>query len=194
MQKRVAGASETADAIRGKLDIPEKALQDIAKRLEGFFQDSKKPDFYADKVIGWLQLGNVSASKIANDLKVFTNEVHGNYNEIDRDLADIVREIYRRIGSFNTKGSISRKGASENTIYQLIDYDGDTILTHTLVGREHIIKNASGKVVAKLPIYEDGSDFAYNKVVLGDKAVIAEVLGAIVNNSFVANKITIKER
>lgn len=87
-----------------------------------------------------------------------------------------------------------KQKASENPIYQLIDYDGDTILTHTLVGKEHIIKNASGKVVARLPLNEDGSDFAYNKIVLGDKVGIAEILGAIINNSFVSNKIIIKER
>lgn len=98
------------------------------------------------------------------------------------------------VGKAKKVTSSMKQKASENPIYQLVDYEGDTILTHTLVGNEHIIKNYAGKVIAKLPISEDGSDFAYNKIVLGDKVSIAEVLGAIVNNSFVSNKIVIKER
>ena len=70
------------------------------------------------------------------------------------------------LSSFKKPSAVKRK-ASTN-LYQLIDYEGDTILTHT-------------------------SDFAYNKIVLGDKIGIAEILGSIINNSFVSNKIVIKE-
>ena len=84
--------------------------------------------------------------------------------------------------------------ASKNTTYQLIDYESDTILTHTLEDNVHIIKNGQGKVVAKLPINEGGSDFIYNKIILGDKVEIAEMLGSIISNSFVSDKIVIKER
>ena len=97
------------------------------------------------------------------------------------------------LSSFKKPSAVKRK-ASTNHTYQLIDYDGDTILTHTLEDNVHIIRNGQGKVVAKLPISEDGSDFAYNKIVLGDKIGIAEILGSIINNSFVSNKIVIKER
>lgn len=99
----------------------------------------------------------------------------------------------KAISSFKKPSAVKRK-ANENPTYVLVDYEGDTILTHTLVGDEHIIKNGQGKVVAKLPISEDGSDFAYNKIVLGDKVGVAEILGSIINNSFVFNKIIIKER
>lgn len=97
------------------------------------------------------------------------------------------------LSSFKKPSAVKRK-ASTNPIYQLIDYEGDTILTHTLEDNVHIIRNGQGKVVAKLPISEDGSDFAYNKIVLGDKVGVAEILGSIINNSFVSNKIIIKER
>lgn len=90
--------------------------------------------------------------------------------------------------------SSMKQSAADNPFYRLADYNHDTILKHTLVGNEHIIKNASGDVVAKLPMNEDGSDFAYNKIVLGDKVGIAEIFGAIINNSFVSDKITIKVR
>lgn len=98
------------------------------------------------------------------------------------------------ISTFKKVTSSMKQKASENPTYQLIDYEGDTILTHTLEDNVHIIKNGQGKVVAKLPISEDGSDFAYNKIVLGDKIGIAEILGSIINNSFVSNKIVIKEK
>lgn len=98
------------------------------------------------------------------------------------------------ISTFKKSIKAVKRKASENPIYQLVDYEGDTILTHTLVGDEHIIKNGQGKVVAKLPISDDKSDFAYNKIVLGDKVGVAEILGSIINNSFVSNKIIIKER
>lgn len=99
----------------------------------------------------------------------------------------------KAISSFKKPSAVKRK-ASENPTYVLVDYEGDTILTHTLEDNVHIIKNGQGKVVAKLPISDDKSDFAYNKIVLGDKVGVAEILGSIINNSFVSNKIVIKER
>lgn len=142
-------------------------------------------------------LSNISLAKLTDTLNSKIGDLPFLVVKISNEPLGPEMQVKRRKkspGKVKKVTSSLKQKASENPIYQLIDYDGDTILTHTLVDKEHIIKNASGKVVARLPLNEDGSDFAYNKIVLGDKVGIAEILGAIINNSFVSNKIIIKER
>ena len=219
MSKKPNGKSYLPDVLKDQLPAILKAMNEsVARQTKKFFFDTKVTFLYdnlmnmnienAETSINFdIDGHNKSDGNIA-DLDDLFDEI--SYKTIKADVNKVLKngvkvlDIYDggflgsiiefKVAKPKKVTSSLKQSAADNPFYRLSDYNHNTILKHTLVGNEHIIKNASGDVVVKLPMNEDGSDFADNKIVLGDKVGIAEIFGAIINNSFVSDKITIKVR